>query len=95
MDNDDLLFADHIETLMRGFEKNLSAVCSYSLAWEAIGDNVEGETRIKCFNLKLKKKTLWAGAYVVISLLKIPGALLKLVMLNHPVKAVIILSSSS
>jgi GT2 family glycosyltransferase len=51
LDNDDLLFADHIETLMRGFEKNLSAVCSYSLAWEAIGDNVEGETRIKCFNL--------------------------------------------
>lgn len=51
LDNDDLFFADHVETLMRGFERNPAAVCSYALAWEAIGDNINGETKVAGFNL--------------------------------------------
>lgn len=51
LDNDDLFYADHIETLMRGFETKPLAVCSYALAWEALGDNVDGITNIASFNL--------------------------------------------
>jgi len=47
LDNDDLFFADHIETLMRGFEKNNKAVCSYSLAWEAISKIKDGQLNIR------------------------------------------------
>jgi len=51
LDNDDLLFADHIETLMRGFESNPEAVCSYALAWEAISDVENGKPNIRTLNL--------------------------------------------
>lgn len=34
LDNDDMLFADHIELLVRGLEQDRRAVCSYALAWD-------------------------------------------------------------
>lgn len=38
LDDDDLLFADHIESLASALFKNPNAVASYSLAWEVITD---------------------------------------------------------
>lgn len=36
LDNDDIFFADHIETLVRALESDPEAVCSYALAWDAL-----------------------------------------------------------
>ena len=36
LDNDDMFFADHIETLVRALEQDPKAVCSYALAWDAL-----------------------------------------------------------
>jgi len=36
LDNDDMFFADHIETLVRALERDPKAVCSYALAWDAL-----------------------------------------------------------
>ena len=42
LDNDDVFYADHIETLVRGLNKTDNAVCSYSLAWDALSDTNNG-----------------------------------------------------
>jgi GT2 family glycosyltransferase len=34
LDNDDLLFSDHVETLVRGLQDNPEAVAAYSMSWE-------------------------------------------------------------
>lgn len=46
LDNDDMFFADHIETLVRALEQDPKAVCSYSLAWDALSKQ-EGDTPIE------------------------------------------------
>ena len=42
LDNDDVFYADHIETLVRGLNKTDNAVCSYSLAWDALSETNNG-----------------------------------------------------
>ncbi len=52
LDNDDLLFADHIETLVRALDINPDAVASYALAWDAYSHAQEdGEQQITRFEL--------------------------------------------
>ncbi len=36
LDNDDMFFADHIETLVRALEQDPKAICSYALAWDTL-----------------------------------------------------------
>ena len=45
LDNDDLLFGDHVEQLMRAIEgcENPNCVAAYSLAWELVTETSEGE----------------------------------------------------
>ncbi|MEM7729920.1 MAG: glycosyltransferase [Pseudomonadota bacterium] len=43
LDNDDLLFADHVETLVRALDDDPDAVASYAFAWDAHADMVDGE----------------------------------------------------
>ena len=43
LDNDDILYADHIETLVSSFNTNPDAVCSYALAWEALSETKNGK----------------------------------------------------
>lgn len=38
LDDDDLLFADHIEVLMNALEQNTQAVAAYTPAWEVVTD---------------------------------------------------------
>jgi GT2 family glycosyltransferase len=38
LDDDDLLFADHIETLINALQSNPHAAAAYSLAWEVVTD---------------------------------------------------------
>jgi len=38
LDDDDLLFADHVETLVQAVLENPEAVAAYSLAWEVVTD---------------------------------------------------------
>ena len=56
LDNDDLLFADHIETLIRGLDDDASAVCSYALAWDAFVNEADGEPYAEKFELPLSHK---------------------------------------
>lgn len=42
LDNDDMFFSDHIETLVRALERDPKAVCSYALAWDALSKMHEG-----------------------------------------------------
>ena len=51
LDNDDLLFADHIETLVRALDDNPEAVASYALAWDAHTEMVDGEPQLTRFEL--------------------------------------------
>ena len=51
LDNDDLLFADHIETLVRALEDEPEAVASYALAWDAHSKMVDGEPHLTRFEL--------------------------------------------
>jgi GT2 family glycosyltransferase len=50
-DNDDLLFADHVETLVRALDDEPDAVASYALAWDAHSRTVEGEPVVTRFDL--------------------------------------------
>ncbi|XAH22977.1 glycosyltransferase [Xylophilus sp. GW821-FHT01B05] len=48
LDDDDLLFADHVETLVHALQQNTEAVAAYSPAWEVetdFPDGVAGEYR--------------------------------------------------
>ncbi|MEL6687591.1 MAG: glycosyltransferase, partial [Pseudomonadota bacterium] len=51
LDNDDLLFADHVETLVRALDYNPEAVASYALAWDAHSEMVDGEPHLTRFEL--------------------------------------------
>jgi GT2 family glycosyltransferase len=51
LDNDDLLFADHIETLMRSALNAPDAVAAYALAWDAHAEMEDGEPIIHQFEL--------------------------------------------
>lgn len=42
LDNDDVFYADHIETLVLGLSATPNAVCSYSLAWDALSETNNG-----------------------------------------------------
>ena len=42
LDNDDIFYADHIETLVLGLSNTPKAVCSYSLAWDALSEISNG-----------------------------------------------------
>lgn len=51
LDNDDLLFADHVETLVRALDEQPDAVASYALAWDAHSTMVDGEPHLTRFEL--------------------------------------------
>ncbi len=51
LDNDDLLFADHVETLIRAAQSQPEAVTSYALAWDAHSEMVDGDPLIHQFEL--------------------------------------------
>ena len=43
LDNDDVFYADHIETLVARLSHTPGAVCSYSLAWDALSETKNGQ----------------------------------------------------
>ena len=43
LDNDDIFYADHIETLVVNIINKPDAVCSYSLAWDALSETKKGQ----------------------------------------------------
>ena len=51
LDNDDLLFADHVETLIRAAQSQPEAVTSYALAWDAHSEMVDGDPLMHQFEL--------------------------------------------
>jgi len=51
LDNDDLLFADHVETLVRAAQDQPKAVASYALAWDAHSEMVNDDPLMHQFEL--------------------------------------------
>ena len=59
LDNDDLLFPDHIETLVRALNDDREAVASYALAWEARFEETEDAPLIRSLELPAVHNQPW------------------------------------